>query len=82
MVDRLARGRRRTVIRLRLAVTNASPNTVSGLTLALAHRASDDEHAELSAVLGRRTRLAPDREGDCLSSLPRSCTQPRSRSCF
>jgi hypothetical protein len=47
VVDRLARGRRRTVIRLRLAVTNASPNTVSGLTLALAHRASDDEHAEL-----------------------------------
>ncbi len=47
VVDRVARGRRRPVLRLRLVLTNASPNAVSGLTLALTHRASDDEHAEL-----------------------------------
>jgi len=52
VIDRVARRRRRPVLRLRLALTNASPNAVSGLTLALTHRASDDEHAELLEAPG------------------------------
>jgi hypothetical protein len=49
-VQRVAHGRLRTVLRLRVPVTNHSVNPVTALTVALETRASDDEHATLLAV--------------------------------
>lgn len=44
-VQRVARGRTRTVYRLRVPVTNASSGAVVGFLLGLRTRATDDEHA-------------------------------------
>ncbi len=47
VVDRVAHGRQRTVLRLRLPIRNQSANPVSGVALGLSSRASDDDHAEM-----------------------------------
>jgi hypothetical protein len=50
VVEHVSRGRERGMYRLHLPLTNQSPTSIAGVTLALGTHAADDDHATVLSV--------------------------------